>query len=65
MSRAWQIIDQRETADGLFELRQRDVDDFLICIEGRVLMNSRESRSEKELGTRTCNGIRSGARVLV
>ncbi len=66
MSRPWQIVDQRETADGVFELRQRgDVDDFLICIDGRVLMNSRESRSEKELGIRTCRDLKSGARILV
>lgn len=65
MSRPWQTLERRETADGVFELRQRDVDDFLICIDGRVLMNSRESRSEKELGTRTCEGLAKGARVLV
>lgn len=65
MSRPWQTLDQRETPDGVFELRQRDTDDFLICIDGRVLMNSRASRSEKELGIRTCRGLPAGARILV
>jgi spermidine synthase len=65
LSRPWQTLDRRETVDGVFELRQRDTDDFLICIDGRVLMNSRESRSEKELGTLTCKGLPRGARVLV
>jgi len=65
MSKAWETLDQRETPDGLLELRRRDADDFLICVAGRVLMNSRASRSEQELGVRTCAGLRSGARVLV
>jgi len=65
LSRPWQTLDQRETPDGVFELRQRDTDDFLICIDGRVLMNSRASRSEKELGIRTCRGLARGARILV
>ncbi|MFP6655421.1 MAG: spermidine synthase [Myxococcota bacterium] len=65
MSRPWRILDQRETPDGVFELRQRDVDDFLICLDGRVLMNSRANRSEVELGLRTCRRLSKGARVLV
>ena len=65
MSRPWQTLDRRETADGVFELRRRDADDFLICIDGRVLMNSRESRSEEELGRQTCKDLARGARVLV
>ena len=65
MSRAWETLDRRESSDGVLELRRRDVDDFLICVDGRVLMNSRASRSEEELGVRTCTGLGSGARVLV
>ena len=65
MSRAWQTLDRRDSPDGVLELRQRDVDDFLICVDGRVLMNSRASRSEEELGVRTCAGLRPGARVLI
>jgi spermidine synthase len=65
VSRAWQTLDRRESADGVLELRQRDADDFLICVDGRVLMNSRASRSEEELGVRTCTGLAPGARVLI
>lgn len=65
MSRPWQTLDRRETADGVFELRQRGVDDFLIAFDGRVLMNSRQSLSEKQLGSRSCEGIKQAGRVLV
>jgi len=65
VSRAWETLDRRESADGVLELRQRGADDFLICIDGRVLMNSRASRSEEELGVRTCAGLAPGARILI
>ncbi len=65
MSRAWQTVDRWASPDGLLELRQRGPDDFLICIDGRVLMNSRASRSEEELGMRACAGLDAGARILV
>lgn len=65
MSKSWQTLDRTDTPDGVLELRQRDTSDFLICVDGRVLMNSRTSRSEEELGTRTCAALGAGARVLV
>ena len=65
MSKPWVTLDQRETPDGLLELRRRDADDFLILVAGRVLMNSRASRSEKELGVKTCTGLGDSAKVLV
>lgn len=65
MSKKWEVVDRRESSDGVLELRQRDVDDFLICIDGRVLMNSRASRSEEILGLEACKGLHPGARVLV
>ena len=65
MSRAWQTLDRRDSPDGVLELRQRGADDFLICVNGRVLMNSRASRSEEQLGVRTCKGLGAGARVLI
>ncbi len=65
MSKKWEILDRRESSDGLLELRRRDDGDFLICINGRVLMNSRASRSEEILGLAACAGLREGARVLV
>ena len=42
MSRPWETLDRRDTADGELELRRRGADDFLILVGGRVLMNSRE-----------------------
>ena len=65
MTRAWTTLDRHDTADGVLELRQRGPDDFLICLAGRVLMNSRTSRSESELGLRACAGLGPRARVLV
>lgn len=65
LSKPWKTLDQHESPDGLFELRQRDADDFLICIDGRVLMNSRASRSEEQLGIQTCRDLSGKARVLV
>lgn len=65
VSRAWQTLDRSDSPDGVLELRQRGADDFLICLDGRVLMNSRASRSEEELGLRTCAGLGAKARVLI
>ena len=65
MTRPWQTLDKKETPDGLLELRKRSKDDFLILIGGRVLMNSRESRSEEALGIKACSGLKTPARILV
>lgn len=65
MSKAWVTLASQDTPDGSLELRRRDRDDFLILVGGRVLMNSRESRSEVALGIETCTGLAAGARVLV
>jgi spermidine synthase len=65
LSKPWETLDRRDSPDGELELRRRDADDFLICVDGRVLMNSRASRSEEVLGVQTCQGLGSGARVLV
>ena len=67
MTKPWQTIDSDTTADGLLELRQRDDSDFLITIDGRVLMNSHASRSEVLLSTLACNCInnKEDPRVLI
>ena len=67
MSRAWVTLDSRETNDGLLELRRRDRDDFLILVGGRVLMNSRENRSERVLGREACAALSGvpNTRVLI
>ncbi|HKJ25254.1 MAG TPA: spermidine synthase [Myxococcota bacterium] len=66
MAIPWQTVDRRETRDGALELRRRG-DDWLVTIGGRVLMNSRESRSERALAERACGAIaeRPAPRVLV
>lgn len=68
MSRPWVTLDERETPDGILELRRRDAQDFLILVGGRVLMNSRENQSEVVLGQATCAPLAEpagGSRVLV
>lgn len=49
MPHPWTTLDRVDTPDGTLELRRRD-DDWLITVAGRVLMNSRASRSELALG---------------
>lgn len=50
MTRPWNTLATAELDDGgLLELRQRGESDFLIVIDGRVLMNSFSRRSEEEL----------------
>ena len=57
MTKPWQTIDGYDTADGFLELRQRSGSDFLITINGRVLMNSFASRSEVLLSKLACNSM--------
>jgi spermidine synthase len=67
MAKPWQTIDRGNTADGFLELRQRNGSDFLITIDGRVLMNSHASRSEVLLSKLACDSMHSkkGPRVLI
>jgi len=67
MAKPWKILESIETADGVLELRQRDVDDFLILIGTQVLMNSRSNRSEVVLGQLGCSHVKTASkpRVLV
>jgi spermidine synthase len=55
MTKPWRTIDSDNTANGLLELRQRNVSDFLITIDGRVLMNSHAKGSEVLLSKLACN----------
>ncbi|MGE4606753.1 MAG: spermidine synthase [Myxococcota bacterium] len=50
MTRAWQVVDRVDGPDGRLELRRRGDRDFLIALDGRVLMNAAASRSEEALG---------------
>ena len=67
MAKPWKTIDSGDTADGHLELRQRNGSDFLITIDGRVLMNSHASRSEVLLSKLACNSMKTkkNPRVLI
>jgi spermidine synthase len=67
MTRPWQTVDQAETDAGRLELRRRGEGDFLITLAGRVLMNSRNQRSERALRELGCAHLRASprARVLI
>jgi len=62
----WRTLERAETSDGVFELRRRG-DDLLVCLDGRILMNSRESLSERALAERACAALvgRASPRILV
>ena len=47
----WKTLEAVDTDEGKLELRQRGTKDFLIVIDGRVLMTSSERRSEEALST--------------
>lgn len=67
MAQPWQTIDRVDTAEGLLELRRRGERDFLILVNGRVLMNSSANRSETTLGERagTLVAKRKRPRMLI
>jgi len=61
------VLARESTADGLLELRQRDARDFLITLDGRVLMRSAAHRSESALAELALARLasRRAPRVLV
>jgi spermidine synthase len=67
MAQPWHIIEKVQTPDGFLELRRRGERDFLILINGRVLMNSSANRSEIVLGECACRAVSSHQqpRVLI
>ena len=65
MARPWQIIESVSSNEGLLELRKRGERDFLITLDGRVLMNSTASRSELALGRLACRHLKEVYRPLV
>jgi len=67
MAIPWKTLDSEETSDGTLELRERSAGEFLITIAGRILMNSRENRSELALANVVCAGLegRPAPRVLI
>ena len=54
MTRPWHIVDSIDTEEGLLDLRQRGETDFLITIDGRVLMNASANISEIALAQLAC-----------
>ena len=60
----WKTLSSVATDEGRLELRQRGERDFLIVIDGRVLMTSTERRSEEALATLALAKL-GAARVLI
>ncbi len=67
MAQPWKIIESVSTDEGILELRQRGVRDFLITIGPQILMNSLSNRSEVVLGQLGCRHLKEhpNPRVLV
>jgi spermidine synthase len=67
MARPWQTIDKIDTGENVLELRKRSEQDFLLLVNGRVLMNSIANRSEVALGEQACRLVvgRPKPRVLI
>lgn len=67
MPRPWTILESVTTPEGALELRQRGDRDFMISVDGRVLMSSNIHGSEvavAELGCKTIS-TRPAPRVLI
>jgi spermidine synthase len=64
-TRAWQRLDRVDTDEGVLELRMRGDSDFLILVDGRVLMQSVAHRSEVELAVVACRPLRQAPRPRV
>lgn len=62
----WKTLASIATKEGSLQLRQRAEREFLIVIDGRVLMTSNDRRSEQGLATLACDGLTARApRVLI
>jgi spermidine synthase len=62
----WKTLEAVDTDEGKLELRQRGAKDFLIVIDGRVLMTSSERKSEEALSTLALAKVASPSpRVLI
>jgi spermidine synthase len=67
MTRPWQTLATVATPEGPLELRRRGDDEFLIVVDGRILMTSAARRSEEALATLATPRLRGrrAPRVLV
>ena len=53
----WKTLATEATAEGALQLRQRGAKEFLITIDGRVLMTSHDRRSEIGLASLACKDL--------
>lgn len=67
MTLPWKEIATADTVDGKLVLRVRNGRDWIISIDGRVLMNSVDHHSEAALGKLGCRGLekKTAPRVLL
>src|SRR5512137_2950820 len=67
MARPWETIARTTTGQDVLELRRRGESDYLLLVNGRVLMNSSANRSEVTLGEHACRMVagRPRPRVLI
>jgi len=65
MARPWRTLATHAAPDGALELRQRGEGDFLIVLDGRVLMNSRQNRSELAVAELPCRALADHPAPLV
>ena len=63
--RPWHVVDTVETPEGPLQLRQRGERDFLLTVDGRVLMTSVAHRSEDALAQLTCGLPDAGPRPRI
>ena len=63
----WKVLASVATPEGELQLRQRNAREFLITIDGRVLMTSAERSSEQAVATLACKQLAAskGPRVLI
>lgn len=63
----WKVLETVATREGDLELRQRNAREFLITIDGRVLMTSAERSSEQAVATLACAQLAAikSPRVLI
>ncbi len=63
--RPWKTVDRAATREGVLTLRRRGQDDWVIGIEGRILMTSAAHRSEDALAVIGCRAIADRVRPRV
>lgn len=63
----WKVLETVTTREGELQLRQRGAREFLITIDGRVLMTSSERSSEEAVATLACRDLagRPAPQVLI